>query len=148
MVKPAPAVKCDGETDAQKRPSRPLSRVLRARRGSCMSSASACGQLGRPRGRGASWRSGYAEDCKSLYGGSIPSEASSEISMTYAKNRPESDPFSCRIVSQSLPLISNDCQTGAAGPCNMGRDMGRDVKSRPSRRRLGRSEGLAAAQRN
>ncbi len=24
----------------------------------------------------ASWRSGYAEDCKSLYGGSIPSEAS------------------------------------------------------------------------
>jgi protein-L-isoaspartate(D-aspartate) O-methyltransferase len=26
--------------------------------------------------RMASWRSGYAEDCKSLYGGSIPSEAS------------------------------------------------------------------------
>lgn len=26
--------------------------------------------------RKASWRSGYAEDCKSLYGGSIPSEAS------------------------------------------------------------------------
>ena len=26
--------------------------------------------------RTASWRSGYAEDCKSLYGGSIPSEAS------------------------------------------------------------------------
>ena len=24
----------------------------------------------------ASWRNGYAEDCKSLYGGSIPSEAS------------------------------------------------------------------------
>ena len=76
MVKPAPAVKCEGETDAEKRPSPPLSRVLRARRGSCMSSASACGQSGRPRGRGASWRSGYAEDCKSLYGGSIPSEAS------------------------------------------------------------------------
>ena len=27
----------------------------------------------------ASWRSGYAEDCKSLYGGSIPSEASNKI---------------------------------------------------------------------
>ena len=27
----------------------------------------------------ASWRSGYAEDCKSLYGGSIPSEASNAI---------------------------------------------------------------------
>jgi hypothetical protein len=27
----------------------------------------------------ASWRSGYAEDCKSLYGGSIPSEASNNI---------------------------------------------------------------------
>jgi hypothetical protein len=32
--------------------------------------------------RTASWRSGYAEDCKSLHGGSIPSEASIE-SMTY-----------------------------------------------------------------
>ena len=27
----------------------------------------------------ASWRSGYAEDCKSLYGGSIPSEASKNL---------------------------------------------------------------------
>ncbi len=84
MVKPAPAVKCDGETDAEKRPSPPLARVLRARRGSCMSSASACGPVGRPRGRGASWRSGYAEDCKSLYGGSIPSEASKR-SKTYER---------------------------------------------------------------
>ena len=33
--------------------------------------------------REASWRSGYAEDCKSLYGGSIPSEASM-ISISYS----------------------------------------------------------------
>lgn len=32
----------------------------------------------------ASWRSGYAEDCKSLYGGSIPSEASITQRLTAA----------------------------------------------------------------
>jgi hypothetical protein len=31
---------------------------------------------------GASWRSGYAEDCKSLYGGSIPSEASTPLALS------------------------------------------------------------------
>ncbi len=35
----------------------------------------------------ASWRSGYAEDCKSFYGGSIPSEASSHIDMVSRKTR-------------------------------------------------------------
>jgi hypothetical protein len=39
---------------------------------------------------GASWRSGYAEDCKSLYGGSIPSEASS---LRLDGRRPESFAF-------------------------------------------------------
>ena len=92
MVKPAPAVKCEGKSEAEKRPSPPLSRVLRARRGSCMSSASACGRSGRPRGRGASWRSGYAEDCKSLYGGSIPSEASRK-----------SKSYKCSAISKKLP---------------------------------------------
>ena len=41
--------------------------------------------------RTASWRSGYAEDCKSLYGGSIPSEASTRffaplISLGFSEN--------------------------------------------------------------
>ena len=36
----------------------------------------------------ASWRSGYAEDCKSLYGGSIPSEASNlDRALSYAAAR-------------------------------------------------------------
>ena len=35
-----------------------------------------CLKAHRPAGYEASWRSGYAEDCKSSYGGSIPSEAS------------------------------------------------------------------------
>jgi hypothetical protein len=37
--------------------------------------------------RTASWRSGYAEDCKSLYGGSIPSEASNR-EIIYGDDRP------------------------------------------------------------
>jgi hypothetical protein len=39
----------------------------------------------------ASWRSGYAEDCKSLYGGSIPSEASSEQSKASLLVQPKYD---------------------------------------------------------
>jgi hypothetical protein len=35
-----------------------------------------CLKREQPAGNEASWRSGYAEDCKSSYGGSIPSEAS------------------------------------------------------------------------
>ena len=42
------------------------------------------GQAGIPAGREASWRSGYAEDCKSLHPGSIPGEASNKIKGLWA----------------------------------------------------------------
>src|SRR6478736_8624061 len=57
------------------------------RRRSCI-----CGVVTR-----ASWRSGYAEDCKSLYGGSIPSEASTithKISNFGFPDRESADPQS------------------------------------------------------
>ena len=41
-------------------------------------------------GARASWRSGYAEDCKSLHPGSIPGEASKDISLTRAPESPPS----------------------------------------------------------
>ena len=50
--------------------------------GGCASRRASAMRPGPPHGRHArlaSWRSGYAEDCKSLYGGSIPSEASISI---------------------------------------------------------------------
>jgi hypothetical protein len=51
----------------------------------------------------ASWRSGYAEDCKSLYGGSIPSEASIKINNLSATSRTEN------LASGFSPLAAEKC---------------------------------------
>src|SRR5215211_6709693 len=54
----------------------------------------------------ASWRSGYAEDCKSLHPGSIPGEASISLNAPAASDRPAS----------RLDHVS-DLVPGGAAPC-------------------------------
>ena len=57
----------------------------------------------------ASWRSGDAEDCKSLYGGSIPSEASiSYVSDTLARLLSELLRF-WQSLYMAAPLVDLPC---------------------------------------
>ncbi|MCC2639509.1 MAG: hypothetical protein K0Q68_3228 [Moraxellaceae bacterium] len=59
----------------------PLVGVLEFKRGCCSLGGRLLWSSRRVRGtpRMASWRSGYAEDCKSLHPGSIPGEASNNF---------------------------------------------------------------------
>ena len=77
----------------------------------------------------ASWRSGHAEDCKSLHAGSIPAEASNVFPQRLQRfrwcfHRPLL-PFHVASVLQPFPLICRGFTRRTAAP----RDMSRDMKS-------------------
>ncbi len=71
------------------------------------------GVRGRSREREASWRSGYAEDCKSLHPGSIPGEASNDFRCRRAVSFVCDAPMSCasrRIILGRAELLADAFQ--------------------------------------